>query len=82
MVENRSRKGSGGILFKSISLIVVLCFFMQEIAWATNGTPLWSVINGNRILTLRSKDFASLAKIKVPKDYGIIRDVHISIIAI
>ena len=29
---------------------------MQEIAWATNGTPLWSVINGNRILTALSKD--------------------------
>jgi len=66
----------GRIILKCISIIVVLCFFVQDIASATNGMPIWSVINGNRVLEAREKDFTNLAKIRIPKDYGIIKEIH------
>jgi len=66
----------GKIIFKCISIIIVLCFFFQDIAWATNGLPLWSVINGNRVLNVREKDFTNLAKIEIPKEYGIIKETY------
>ncbi|MFH1644823.1 MAG: hypothetical protein ABIB11_00220, partial [Candidatus Omnitrophota bacterium] len=64
------------VFFKTICLIVVLCFLVQDVAWATNGTPLWSVINGNKLLSVQSKDFTALSKISIPEDFGIITDLH------
>ncbi|MFH1868004.1 MAG: diguanylate cyclase, partial [Candidatus Omnitrophota bacterium] len=75
MVEYKSKK-RGKIFLKTISSIVVLCFFVQDIAWAANGTPLWAVMKGNRVLQALSKDFTNLSKITIPKDYGIIKDIH------
>ncbi|NQT95063.1 MAG: hypothetical protein HQ572_01300, partial [Candidatus Omnitrophica bacterium] len=66
----------GHITVKAICIVVVLCFFVQDIAWATNGTPLWSVISGNRVLNAQSKDFTNLSKITIPKEYGIIKEIH------
>ncbi|TRZ48954.1 MAG: hypothetical protein D4S01_09485, partial [Dehalococcoidia bacterium] len=66
----------GRLLFKCISIIVVLCFFVQDIAWAVNGASLWSVINGNRVLNASSQDFTNLARIRIPDDYGIIKEIH------
>jgi len=64
------------LIFKCISIIVVLCFFVQDIAWAVNGSSLWSVINGNRVLNANAQDFTALAKIRIPDDYGIIKEIH------
>ena len=69
-------KGRGRLLFKCISIIVVLCFFVQDIAWAVNGNSLWSVINGNRVLRANAHDFTNLARIRIPDDYGIIKEIH------
>jgi len=76
MLENRSRGTTFRPIIKTISLIVVLCFFVQDIAWALNGIPLWSVIKGNRVLTAQAKDFTNLSKITIPEDYGIIKEVY------
>ncbi|MFA5369475.1 MAG: diguanylate cyclase, partial [Candidatus Omnitrophota bacterium] len=69
-------KSRGRLIFKSISILVVLCFFTQDIAWAVNGASLWSVINGNRVLDANTRDFTNLAKIRIPDDYGIIKEIH------
>ncbi|NCA67635.1 MAG: hypothetical protein EOM87_06200, partial [Clostridia bacterium] len=71
-----SNKTKVKFIFKSISIIVVLCFFTQDIAWAVNGSSLWSVINGNRVLDANARDFTNLAKIRIPDDYGIVKEIH------
>ena len=68
---NKSR-----VFFKTVSIIVALCFLFQDISWATSGTPLWAVISGNRVLNAHAKDFTNLSKITIPKDYGIIKEIH------
>ena len=75
MLEQKKRN-TKQIVFKTISSLVVFCFFLQDIAWATNGAPLWSVINGNKVLKAQSIDFTNLAKIEIPEDYGMIKDIH------
>ncbi|MFC1807851.1 hypothetical protein ACFL0T_05735, partial [Candidatus Omnitrophota bacterium] len=74
MLEHKTNRGN--ITIKTISIIVVLCFFVQDIAWALNGTPLWSVMNGNRIAQAQSRNFVSLSKIEIPAEYGIIKERH------
>ncbi len=73
MIEKAT--GRYNLVLKVISLTVAFCFFIQQIAWAGNGTHLWSIVRGNQVLNAQAKDFVKLSKISIPEDYGIVREV-------
>ncbi len=66
--------GRYSLILKTISLTVVFCFTIQQVAFAGNGTPIWSLIKGNQVLNARAKDFVKLSGISIPEDYGIVRE--------
>ncbi len=74
--DERVTKSRYGILLRSISLVIVVAFLMQDLVYAQGGTPLWSQVVEAKSQDTKNQDAqGTFNKIAIPYDSGLARKV-------
>ncbi|MFA5500425.1 MAG: hypothetical protein WC404_05045, partial [Candidatus Omnitrophota bacterium] len=60
---------------RTISLVLIVCFFYQDLVWAQGGTPVWSKgQNGNFVV--KPQAVTPQGGISIPKDVAVTKEVY------